>query len=517
MPSVIFNELRYDLRPGESVLDALIRGGADIAFSCRKGACHVCIMHLVDGELNEEASCALRPELAHAGHFLPCRAHPLTDLVIEPSDLSELTCQAMVHKKEQLSPKVVQLQLEPEINLDWTPGQYINLITDSGLSRSYSIASVAQEDYFITLHVGHVENGAVSTWIHDELKPGDFVRIQGPMGDCVYRPEDAHRPLLLLGTGTGIAPLYAILRDALSRGHQPPIQIFHGASSPEELYLDQELRELARLHNNLTYSPVVSDLTCRGPWQNGWITDLAFDAAFERADHVVYLCGSPDMVYQGRFRAVSAGVARTNIQADPFEDSHPYMPQDSQKLATIAPDPELWQALDQGKLLRQILEEFYTEIYEDPRLSPFFHNSTKERAISKQYEFLASIFCQGHTYFGLNPFNAHHWMIISDELFDYREELFETFLHRYNLDKKYIRRWMGIQELFRREIVKSKERGLIIDGIEQLKTGFSRETLAIGSLCDGCFQEMPANSEGIMHQRTGEFYCLQCNPSPGTS
>ena len=518
MPCIQFEELEYELLDGESVLDALIRGGADIDFSCRKGACQVCMMRLVDGKVNQQATRRLRPELVAEGHFLPCCAHPTRDLSIDRADTSEVTFEALVARKEALSPNVVRLCLEPEINLEWTPGQYLSLLRPDDLARNYSIASIAEQDYFLICHVKRIDGGEMSSWIHDELREGDFLRLQGPLGDCIYRPPDRGRPLLLLGTGTGIAPLYGVLRDALRQDHRSPIHIYHGVSRPDELYLDAKLTALANAHDNVEYVPCVSDAEPDGQgedehWFSGHVTNAAFEVHRDAASHVVYLCGNPDMVYEGRYRAIRAGVRRENILTDPFVSDEPYWPQDNEKIAGIEADPQMWEALQEGKLLRVILKDLYDQIYEDPKLSPFFHNSTKERAISKQYEFLASLFNEGASYFGLLPFNAHHWMIISDELFDYREDLLEKCIRRQDLPEHLIRRWMSIQELFRREIVKSKERGMIIDGKESLKTGYSRETLAIGSLCDGCRRELPSGTEGIMHQRTGEFYCQRCNPS----
>ncbi len=514
MPCVQFEELEYEMLSGESVLKALIRGGADVDFSCRKGACQVCMMRLIDGQVNHEATRRLRPELVDEGHFLPCCAYPTQDVIIDRADTSAVSFEALVTRREMLSRNVVRLCLEPEINLQWRPGQYINLGGPDGLWRSYSIASVAEEDYFLTCHVKRIDGGQMSCWIHDELQEGDFIQIQGPMGDCVYRPSDRKRPLLLLGTGTGLAPLYGVLRDALRREHRPSIEIYHGASCPEDLYLESKLQELTDAHDNLSYIRCISDPEYGdGPWFSGHVTDAAFGADRDLAAHVVYLCGNPDMVYDARYHAIGAGVRRQNILSDPFVSDKPYWPQDNEKLAAIEPDPEMWEALEQGKKLRAILRDLYDQIYDDPRLSPFFHNSTKERAISKQYEFLASIFNEGASYFGLLPFNAHHWMIISDELFDYREDLLEDCIRRHEIPEHLIRRWMSIQELFRREIVKSSERGMIVDGTETLKTGYSRETLAIGSLCDGCQRELPGGTEGIMHRRTGEFYCKSCNPT----
>ncbi len=512
MSSVQYDGAIYEVKPHESVLDALLRGGADITFSCRKGSCQTCLLRAAEGNPGAEAQRGLRQELAATAHFMPCVCKPTEDLVIEPPDLSALFMPAMLTEKDALSPTVTRLRIEPARNLGWTPGQYINLRRDDGLIRSYSIASIAEVDYFLEVHVRRVEDGEMSGWIHDELEPGDFFEVQGPLGACTYREEFADRPLLLVATGTGIAPLYGIARDALRRGHNGEVWVYHGGRTIDDLYLHADLSKLADEHDNFHYAPCLSgDEVPEGIFA-GRVTDRVFSHDHRDADgHVVYLCGNPDMVYDARYHAIGAGVARADILADPFESSYPYMPDDDAKLEAVAPDPELWEALERGPGLREILDDFYTRTYDDPRLSPFFHNVTKQRAISKQYAFLAEVFSGEDNYFGLNPFNAHHWMIISDELFDYREDLFEECVRRYGLPEHLVRRWMAFQELFRREIVKSTQRGRIMDGVEHRKEGFSVEEIDIATVCDGCTGEIRAGETARMHRRTGELYCEGCS------
>jgi hypothetical protein len=134
-----------------------------------------------------------------------------------------------------------------------------------------------------------------------------------------------------------------------------------------------------------------------------------------------------------------------------------------------------------------------------------------ERAIDKQYEFLFDVFSKEIVYFGLKPFNAHHWMVITDELFDYREELFEAVVRRHGVPEPLIRRWMAFHELFRREIVKPRPRGMFIGDVEVVREGFEEETLEIDMVCDGCGSEMFAGDVGRMHARTGALYCSRCS------
>ncbi len=512
MHFISFEGATYKLLKDESVLEGLIRGGAKVAFSCRKGACHTCMLRVVDGNPGADSTRRLRPQLVETGHFLPCCAHPDSDLTVEQPRLNDLVIQAMVYQKESLSDDVVRILLEPEVNFEWTPGQFLNLQAPDGISRSYSIASLADQDYFLEIHVKHQPDGRVSSWIHDELEPGHMLSIQAPLGNCIYRPDDRDRPLILLGTGTGVAPLIGIARDALAQNHAQSITLYHGTYLAKDLYLHDQLTALAEQHANFHYLPCVLNEQANNTFQ-GLVTTAAFQENCDLSEHVLYLCGNPEMVFDARYQAILAGVKRSNIIADPFDSGYPIWPRDNEKLAEIQSDPELWDALEHGHRMRRILENFYDELYEDPILNPFFHNATKERAISKQFAFLADIFGGTKHYFGLKPFNAHHWMVISDDVFDYREEMFDRHLRKDGLPEHLIRRWSAFHELFRREMIKPTERGMIIDGVEHLHQGFSFETLTVASMCDGCFQEMPLNSTGRMHRRTGQLFCEQCGPN----
>ncbi len=179
----------------------------------------------------------------------------------------------------------------------------------------------------------------------------------------------------------------------------------------------------------------------------------------------------------------------------------------------LAPAPELWAALEGGAKLRAILDDFYAQVYADPRLSPFFEGVTPDRATGKQYAFLAEIFTGTPHYFGERPRNAHSWMVISDELFDYREALMARTLRRHGLAEPHVAHWLAAEESFRKQIVKSRPRGRRYGGVELPAGGYGEEALAVGSLCDRCGGEMAAGSPARYHLRTGRAFCPACWPS----
>ena len=502
-------------REHETVLDALIRVGTNAAFSCRRGTCQVCVLRAVDGDPGPAARVGLSDEAQALGWFLPCKAQPEGPLVVTKPDLDALTIPAHVIDKTWRSDSVVQLRLLPESTLSWRAGQFVTLTHPSGAQRSYSIASTMAEDDALELHVRRVAGGLVSGWLGDEVEVGAVLPMRGPSGACFYDPDSRERPLLLVAGGTGLAPLLGIVRDALAHDHRGPIQLVHGSTRIDGLYADDTLAELATAHPNLSVETWLDDPSEPLPpgCGRGSVVDAAFARGLVPSGAILYLAGPPAMVYEARYRAVLAGVARADIHADPFEDARPTMPDDKAKLARIQPDPELWAALESGPGLTRILTDFYAHAFADPRLAPFFHNVSRQRAIEKQYEFLSDVFTGSGHYFGARPFNAHHWMVISDELFDYREAQIDAAIRRYGLAEHLHRRWSAIHELFRREIVKTHRRGLIMDGVEQRDAIEERtrdEVLELDSICDACFVEVRAGTT-VRHQLlTGRVVCLAC-------
>lgn len=176
----------------------------------------------------------------------------------------------------------------------------------------------------------------------------------------------------------------------------------------------------------------------------------------------------------------------------------------------LAPDSEMWQAFKRGPGLREVLEEFYTRVFDDDRLAPFFEHTNKNWAIDKQYSFLQAIFTGERSYFGMRPRNAHHWMVISDELFDYRETLMEASLRRYGLPEDLITRFRALDEAYRKQIVKEKPFPLRLNGLDVPAEGYETLELSIGAVCDGCRAVIDEGEMISYHVRTGQSYCPSC-------
>lgn len=175
-----------------------------------------------------------------------------------------------------------------------------------------------------------------------------------------------------------------------------------------------------------------------------------------------------------------------------------------------SPDTEMWEALGEGCLLSDILDDFYTRAFSDNRLAPFFHGVTKQRAREKQYLFLRQLFTGEKVYFGDRPKNAHHWMVISEELFDYRESLMLECLRHHGLAEHLVERWKNMENSFRAEIVKDTPWKRKFGDIELPVNGYDEIALDVGSVCDGCGEEIDAGVTVRYHLRLGTLYCPKC-------
>lgn len=527
MPRLTFEGAVYDCRPQESVLDAFLRQGVVVPFSCRSGICHACLQRCVQGPVPVPAQASLSNALRALGYFLPCKCVPVDDMEIVRASAADLFQPALVRGKEWLANDVCRLLLEPGVVLDYRPGQFVNLRRREGLVRSYSLASVPENEYFLELHVKRMKNGEMSNLICDELRVGDEIELQGPLGQCCYVPGEPDRSLLLLATGTGLAPLVGVLRDALNQGHTGPIHLYHGVRTAAEAYLRETLRALSKKHENFFYTACLSGRRRRAEgFVDGHVQHVALADHGDLAGWRVYLAGLPEMIESATTLAVAAGAQPDDIVSDlhvlkdlrsreraPLAAGSPGEPSPAPErgVPDPAPAPEIWAALREGELLLAILTDFYARVYADPRLAPFFRGITRQRSIEKQFLFLRQVFAGEKVYFGDRPRNAHHWMVISDELFDYRERLMETCLREHGLAEPLIKRWIAIEEHYRADIIKSSARSRIVDGVELPVEGFGECTLDVGSLCDGCQREIHPGELVRYHLRLGSTYCAECS------
>ena len=532
MSQILFRNRKYQCRDDETLLEALQRQGVEMSFSCRKGSCQTCMLKCVAGQLPDKSQMNLRSALVNDGYFMPCVCKPSGDMEIVDVVREDLYFPALVSKKELLSDNVCRLLIEAESLTDYRPGQFINLSRpEDGLTRSYSIANRLQ-DYFIEIHVQRMTNGLLSNWIFDELEEGEAIDIQGPNGSSIYSEDMLNKPLLMISSGTGLAPHLGIMRDAIDHHHKRNIHIYHGCNTLADAYLHQYMMQLASEHENINYYSCVTSGDLADDMYSGEAVKLATLYHSDIKNYQVFLAGSPSMVESVRSDLMFRGVSLKNIHTDPFDVQDlrksvskvdgSFERRLDDKLTSCPmvdeveypePDPEMWAALDYGKKLNFILADFYDLVYEDARLAPFFENTTKQRSIEKQYSFLRRIFSGDKVYFGDRPRNAHHWMVISDDLFDYRESIMMSCLRRYELPAKLIERWFMMENSFRSDMVKDRPWNKVMNGIELPVDGYEEAVIDVGSICDSCQQEIDAGTKVRFHVRLGLTYCSSCSES----
>jgi CDP-4-dehydro-6-deoxyglucose reductase, E3 len=322
---------RFDVLPGETVLEAAQRAGIALPYSCRAGVCGSCKATLIEGRCdyprNPPTALDIHDRTRHA--VLLCQAVPASDLVVgareitSVEDIARRQLDVQVGRKWQLAPDVIGLHLQPapgELRLNWLPGQYLDVLLDEGRRRPFSIANGPHADGVIELHVRHVAGGGFTSWVADVLKEGDTLRIEGPLGTFVPR-EDSERPIVFMAGGTGFAPVKAILEHFLALGSRRSIDVYWGARSAADLYLRALAEQWAAGASGVRFHAVVSD-----PEQanmSGMRAGLVHEAVLE--DHPdlsgfdVYMSGPPAMIDAGRKLFVDAGLPEDRLYYDSFD------------------------------------------------------------------------------------------------------------------------------------------------------------------------------------------------------
>ncbi len=332
MPTVQFNSAEFALQENESVLDCLLRNEQKVAHACKSGVCQACLVKAVDKDATAQAQKSLKPTLQAQGYALACQWIPEQDVRVSLPALDECSVPVRISRIEPLNHRIVRLLLEVTGDgpmFPYYPGQYLNITNAAGISRSYSIANQYAEDQYIELHIQHMPMGAFTGWLFTQAKVGDVLHVRGPAGDCFYsNPTQEAFPMVLAGTGTGLAPLYGIVHVALREGHQGPIHLFHGGVTSRDLYYVEALRTLEALHPQFHYhaSCLKAPENLSGSQQDNDLLEVgALDDVILRhldassiAQTRVYLCGAPELVQVLRKKIFLKGAKSSHIFCDPF-------------------------------------------------------------------------------------------------------------------------------------------------------------------------------------------------------
>ncbi len=318
IPRITFGEATFSCQPDESLLDSLLRQNIQVPFGCRQGVCQACLMRSIDAAPPESAQAGLKDTLQTQNFFLACVCHPEQDMTVALPNQQGAFIEANVIKKQLLSPDIIHLVLEYQTPFNFFAGQFVNLKRPDGLIRSYSIANIPHAKNVLEFHIRRLPKGQFSNWVHEELKLGTALSLSAAQGACHYVPGRATQPLLLIGTGSGLAPLYGIIADALTQGHQGPIHLFHGSRDLNGLYFIDELRELSEKFNNFHYVASISGDNIDSKHVKGRANDIALASIDSLSGWRVFLCGHPEMVNQSKKMAFMKGASMADIYTDAF-------------------------------------------------------------------------------------------------------------------------------------------------------------------------------------------------------
>jgi CDP-4-dehydro-6-deoxyglucose reductase len=314
----------------ESVLDAALRQGIILPYGCRNGACGSCLGRVLSGSVRYEGD----PPAAFAalpvttGKALFCRARAASDLVIAVREVEAVqnieirTMPCRVARLERLAHDVIRIYLKLPANerLRFLAGQYVNVLLKGHAPRAFSIANAPHADEFIELHIRQVQGGYFTEQVVHQLHQKALLRFQGPLGTFFLR-EDSDRPAILVGGGTGFAPLKGMLEHAFEIGWQTPLHLFWGARSRRDLYLDALPRQWSRRFGNFRYTPVLSEPGPEDDWtgETGFVTDAVVRYYPDLAGFDVYASGPPVMVQSGHRLFVAHGLDEACFLSDSFE------------------------------------------------------------------------------------------------------------------------------------------------------------------------------------------------------
>jgi CDP-4-dehydro-6-deoxyglucose reductase, E3 len=302
---------RFRVQDGESILQAALNAGLVLPYGCRDGACGTCKGKLVEGRIDygRYSEKALAAGEREQGFALFCQAKPLSDVVIEArevrkaGDIQVKKLPARVQKLERAADDVMILHLKLPANerLMFLAGQYIDILLKDGTRRSFSMANPPHDDEFVQLHVRHVPGGSFTEHVFKTMKERDILRLEGPFGTFFLREESA-KPIVFVASGTGFAPIKAVIEAAFRKGVARPMTLYWGARRPKDLYLDAFPERRIAGHPGFRYIPVISEALPEDGWQGrtGFVHRAVMQDLPDLSPYQVYACGVPVMVNAAR-------------------------------------------------------------------------------------------------------------------------------------------------------------------------------------------------------------------------
>jgi len=296
-----------------TVLKAGLDAGLFMPYSCRSGVCRTCRGRVVEGavDFGDVHPKYLSEADKAAGYALLCCARPLGNVTIEVKEIDAGSAirskfmPARVLKLERAAPDVMVATIGLPMNepMIFRAGQYIEFVLPDGTRRSYSMANAPSNDGVrqIELHIRHVPGGQFSDYVFNRMRVRDVLRLEMPLGSFFLR-EDSERPIVLLASGTGFAPIQSLVRHSLARGITRPITLYWGGRRREDLYRHEQVQHWVAEHRHIRYVPVLSEPTPECEWsgRTGFVHHAVMQDFPDMSGLAVYGCGAPIVVESAR-------------------------------------------------------------------------------------------------------------------------------------------------------------------------------------------------------------------------
>lgn len=322
---------RFAADAGEPVLTAALRAGLNLPHSCKGGHCASCLARLIEGETTyptRTLPAGITPAEVADRCILLCQAQAVSDITIETREMRpapEVEVKSLpsrIDRLEQVADDVmaVFLRLPAVEDLHYRAGQYIDFILSGGRRRSFSLASAPADGRLLEVHVRRASSSGFTGQLFDTMRAGTLLRIEGPLGQFWFR-GDSPRHAVMIGGGTGYAPLRAMLRQLLATGDRRPLTLYWGARTPADLYEHEWLTQVAHTRPAFTYRPVLSDAaTSAWTGRTGLVHEAALaDLGEDLSQYDVYASGPPAMVEAIRHAFVERGLPRGQLFFDSFD------------------------------------------------------------------------------------------------------------------------------------------------------------------------------------------------------
>jgi CDP-4-dehydro-6-deoxyglucose reductase len=321
----------FRVRKGENVLTAALRQGVMLPYSCKNGTCGSCKGLVLAGEVHYpfHPPLALEREDIADGFALLCQAEPLENLEVQVREIEAVRdipvriFPARVVEKTQLSANVMRLRLRLPAaqRLQFLAGQYVDVLLPAGKRRAFSIASCPSLESEIELHIRHVEGGDFTGHVFNEMEEREILRLEGPLGNFFVRNDLPDRPMIMLGGGTGFAPLKSMVESLLDQGDRRPVHLYWGARTAAELYLDELPRAWSRDHSHIHYRRALSEeIGGKFPEAfNGLVHEAVLADHADLSPFDVYMSGPPAMIEAAKKSFTGHGLPGDRLFYDSFE------------------------------------------------------------------------------------------------------------------------------------------------------------------------------------------------------